>query len=95
MILRETADGVILNIHVIPRSSKCGLAGIRADALKLKITSPPVEGRANDECIRLLADTFSVSRSRITIISGHRSRTKKVAISGIGKKDIESALAAQ
>lgn len=92
-MVRETADGVILNIHVIPRSSTCGIAGVQAEALKLKITAPPVEGRANDECLRLLAATFGISRSRIVIISGHRSRNKKVAISGIRKRDIVSILA--
>ena len=85
----ETTDGVVLNIRVIPRSSRCELAGIQGDALKLRITAPPVEGAANKECIRFLSNIFGVKRSQIQIVAGHRSKNKKVSILGICRKDIE------
>ncbi|MEA1971521.1 MAG: DUF167 domain-containing protein, partial [Thermodesulfobacteriota bacterium] len=85
----ETEDGVVFNIRVIPRASRCELAGVQGDALKIRITAPPVEGAANKECIRLLSDMLKVKKSQIKIIAGHRSKNKRVAISGINRKDIE------
>ena len=88
----ETTDGVVFNIRVIPRSSRCELAGIQGDALKLKITAPPVEGAANKECIRFLSDILGVKKSQVQIIAGHRSKNKKVSIVGICRKDIEAII---
>ena len=86
----ESTSGVVFNIRVIPRASRCELAGIQGDALKLRITAPPVEGAANKECVRFLSDILGVKKSQITIIAGHRSKNKKVSISGINRKDIEA-----
>lgn len=88
----ETADGVVFNIRVIPRSSRCEFAGVQGDALKLRITAPPVEGAANKECIRFLSGMLGVKRSQIQIIAGHRSKNKKVSVSGIHRKDIEGVV---
>ena len=85
----ETSDGVVFNIRVIPRASRCELAGIQGDALKLRITAPRVEGAANKECIRFLSGILGVKKSQIKIIAGYRSKNKKVSISGINRKDIE------
>ncbi|MBN2397964.1 MAG: YggU family protein [Deltaproteobacteria bacterium] len=87
----ETADGVVFNIRVIPRSSRCELAGIQGTALKLRITAPPVEGAANEECIRFLSKMLGVKRSQIRIVAGLRSKNKRVSVSGIHRKDIETA----
>jgi hypothetical protein len=87
--IEETADGVVFDIRVIPRSSRSELAGIRGDALKLRITAPPVEGAANKECIRFLSEVLGVKRSQVQIIAGHRSKNKKIFISEIHRKDIE------
>ncbi len=88
----ETADGVVFNIRVIPRASRCELAGVQGDALKLRITAPPVEGAANKECVRFLSDMLGVKKSQIKIIAGHSSKNKKVSISGINRKDIEKVV---
>ncbi|MBN2538458.1 MAG: YggU family protein [Deltaproteobacteria bacterium] len=88
----ETTDGIVLNIRVIPRSSRCELAGIQGDALKLRITAPPVEGAANKECVRFLSGMLGIKKSQIKIIAGHKSKNKKVSISGITRKDIESVV---
>jgi uncharacterized protein (TIGR00251 family) len=85
----ETKDGIVLNIRVIPRASRCELAGVQGDALKLRITAPPVEGAANKECVRFLSGMLGVKKSQIKIIAGHRSKNKKVSILGITRKDIE------
>ncbi len=90
--IKETKEGVIFNIRVVPRSSRCELAGIQEDALKLKITAPPVDGKANSECIRFLADKLNIRKKRVVIIAGHKSRRKTIAVSGLKSKDIESII---
>ena len=90
--IRETEHGVIFHIHVVPRSAKCEVAGIQGDALKLRITAPPVEGQANTECIRFLSDILGVRKKQVTILSGHKSKKKTVAIEGVRRKDIESLI---
>jgi hypothetical protein len=90
--IKETEHGVIFHIHVVPRSAKCEVAGIQGDALKLRITAPPVEGQANTECIRLLSDILGVRKKQVTILSGHKSKKKTVAIEDVRRKDIESLI---
>lgn len=85
----ETENGVVFNIRVIPRASRCELAGVQGDALKIRIAAPPVEGAANKECIKFLSDMLGVKKSQIKIISGHKSKNKKFSISGISRKEIE------
>jgi len=91
--LRETETGVIFRIRVVPRASSSEVAGIQGDALKLRITAPPVDGKANEECIRLLAETLGVKKVQVTIIAGHASRTKTVAVDGVKAKEIAAIIA--
>ncbi|MFB3925882.1 MAG: DUF167 domain-containing protein [Syntrophales bacterium] len=88
--VKETETGVAFCIHVLPRSSRCSIEGFQGDALKLRITAPPVEGMANKECIQFLAKKLGISKSRISITHGRRSKHKIVEIEGLKKKDIES-----
>ena len=81
--VRETETGVTFLIRVAPRASRSELAGVQGDALKLRITAPPVEGKANEECIRLLAGLLGVKKAQVTIIAGHSARTKTVAVAGV------------
>lgn len=77
-----TKDGIILNIHVQPRASKNQICGLQGEALKLRLTSPPVDGAANKLCREFLADLFGVAKSYVEIISGETSRHKRVKICG-------------
>jgi uncharacterized protein len=86
--VRKTDTGVVFRIRVVPRASRSGIAGVQGDALKLRITAPPVEGKANEECIRLLAERLAVKKTQVTIIAGHTSRTKTVAVAGIRMESI-------
>ena len=81
--IRETAAGAVFRIRVVPRASRSEVAGIQGDALKFRLKAPPVEEKANNECIRLLAEILGVKKARVTIIAGHASRTKTVAVEGI------------
>jgi len=75
---------------VIPRAGRSGFAGLRDGALLVKLAAAPVDGAANDELIALLAKTLRIPKRDITIVSGERSRTKRIRIAGI---DREQALA--
>ncbi len=92
--IRETAEGVVLGIQVLPRSSQCKLAGCQGDLLKIKITAPPVEGRANEECIRFLAGLLRVKKDQVQIVGGFKARKKTVAVRGLTRSDVEALLAA-
>ena len=70
-------------VHVVPRARMTGVAGRHGDALKIRLAAPPVDGAANDELIRFLAERLSVPRSAVTITAGHTSRRKTVKVTGI------------
>jgi uncharacterized protein (TIGR00251 family) len=72
-----------LVIHVVPRARATDVAGRHGDALKIRLAAPPVDGAANDELIRFLAERLSVPRSAVTIAAGHTGRRKTVKIAGI------------
>ena len=75
---------------MIPRAGRSGFAGLRDGALLVKLAAAPVDGAANDELIALLAKALRIPKRDITIVSGERSRTKRIRIAGI---DREQALA--
>jgi uncharacterized protein (TIGR00251 family) len=81
---------VDLEIRVIPRAGRSGFAGLRDGALLVKLAAAPVDGAANDELIALLANALRVPKRDIAIVSGERSRTKRIRIAGV---DREQALA--
>lgn len=78
--LRQSGADVLLPVVVQPRASRNAVAGLHGNALKLLLTAPPVEGAANDACLRFLADLLGVSRSRLSIIRGEKARWKLVRI---------------
>jgi hypothetical protein len=73
-------DSLILNIRVQPRASRTELAEIIGDEIKLRLTSAPVDGKANAQLIAYLAKTFGVAKSGISIISGEKGKNKRVRI---------------
>ena len=80
--LKETSSGITFSVKVQPRARKNAITGTVGDALKLALTAPPVEGKANQAVIEFLADFFDIPRSSITIASGAASRRKVIRISG-------------
>ncbi|MEE9158012.1 MAG: DUF167 family protein [Gammaproteobacteria bacterium] len=73
-------DTLILTVHIQPRAARDEIAGVHADHLKLRIAAPPVSGKANTQLIGFLASEFRVPRSQIKLLSGERSRDKRIAI---------------
>ncbi len=76
--IQEKADGVIIKIFVQPKASKNAVAGLHGDALKVRLTAPPVDGAANKMCLKFLGKTFGLPPSALEIVSGHTSRTKQI-----------------
>jgi hypothetical protein len=76
---------LLLAVHVQPRSSKTEIMGIYAERLKIKITAPPVDGKANKELIKLFAKLFSVPKSHISLLNGETSREKRFKIQAPNK----------
>ncbi len=79
--MTQINNEIILKIKVEPRSSKSGIVGPYGDALKVKLTSPPVEGKANKELIEVLAKELGIRKKDIEIVSGQSSKNKTVKIS--------------
>ena len=90
--IKETGGNVAFLVQVLPRSSQCKLVGCQGDYLKIKITAPPVDGRANEECIRFLADVFGVKKDQVHIVGGLKAKKKTIAIKGLTRKDVEAVL---
>ena len=88
MINNNIKKELILKIKVEPRSSKSVIVGRHGDALKVKLTSPPVEGKANKELIDLLSKELKVPKKAITITSGKSSKNKIVKIIGLSRIEL-------
>jgi len=83
-----------LDIRVIPRARKSEIAGRRGDAWLVRLQAPPVEGAANDELIAVLAKTLNVPRRDVTIVSGDRSRDKRVRVASLDSSTAQERLSA-
>ena len=82
-----------LDIRVIPRAGRSGFGGLRDGALLVRLAAAPVDGAANDELIALLAKTLRIPKRDIRIVSGERSRSKRVRIAGIDREQALSLIA--
>ena len=80
---KQNRNGLTLKIKVEPRSSRAGITGPYGDALKVRLTSPPVEGKANKELIEVLAKEFGIHKKDVEIIMGKNSRNKVVRLVGV------------
>jgi len=90
--IQERKNGVSFPVQVLPRSSKCALAGVQEGSIRLKLTAPPVEGRANEECLEFLAELLGIKKGQMGIIRGHKSRKKIVQIDGLTREILEARL---
>ena len=87
----ETADGVVLNVRAQPRSSRSGVDGVVGDALKVRIRSAPVDGKANKELVETLADAFSLPKNRVSFVGGETSKNKRILLAGLGAAELRAA----
>jgi len=84
----EKDGGLTFNVRVAARASKSEIVGEHDGALKIRLASPPVNGAANAELIKILAKKFDVARSEVEIISGQTSKQKQVRINGLDSKKL-------
>ena len=89
---KEVLDGCTLSVRVHPGARKNGVTGVHADALKIALTAPPVDGKANEALIAFLADALRLPRARIALVSGLTIRAKMVRITGKSAAEVAAAL---
>jgi uncharacterized protein len=82
----------LLSVRVTPRASRDQIAGWEGDLLRVRVTAPPVEGRANDAVLRLLARALDVPKSRLTLVRGQTQRNKVVAVEGLTEEEVRARL---
>ena len=91
-MLTTTSEGVLIAVRVVPRADRAGLAGIRDNAVLVRLNAAPAEGAANAELIEVLADALGVARRAVSITSGERSRRKTVLIRGLSADEVASRI---
>ena len=90
--IRETKEGAQFAVRVQPRASRNKIAGLMGDAVKLAITAPPVDGKANEAVIAFFAELLRVPKSSVTIASGETGRNKSIAVRGVSVDTVRAAL---
>lgn len=90
--IEASESGVRLRLRVLPRASKSELAGIRGDALCIRLTAPPVEGAANQALLRFLAERLGVRPAAVRIITGLTNRQKLVEVEGLAPAEAKARL---
>jgi len=78
--IKKQPNGVVFKVHIQPKASKNAIVGLHDDALKIRLTAPPVDGAANKMCVQFLAKELGVSKSAIKIVAGQTSRNKHISI---------------
>ena len=90
--IQESANGLTFAVKVHPRAKKNAITGEIGGALKVSLTAPPVDGRANEACVEFFAKILNVPRSSVTIASGQSSRNKVIRIAGVTGEYVRSRL---
>ena len=94
LAIREEAGEFVIQVRVKPRASRDAIEGERDGALVVRLTAPPVEGKANEALVRLLAARLHLPKSAVRILSGERGRLKKIGVRGVVARALD-ALAAE
>jgi uncharacterized protein (TIGR00251 family) len=88
--MHATSEGVTFTVKVHPRAKENAITGELGDALKVSLTAPPMDGRANEACIKFFARLLKVPRSSVTIASGQTSRGRVIRISGLTAEEVRN-----
>jgi uncharacterized protein len=92
LAIQDTATGATFVVKVHPRAKKNAITGAVGDTLKVALTAPPIEGRANEACIEFFAKLLNVPRSSITIAAGQSSRRKVIRVAGLSVEELRRRL---
>jgi uncharacterized protein (TIGR00251 family) len=90
--IRESGGGVTFAVKVHPRAKKNAISGELGDALKLSLTAPPIDGKANQACVEFLAKLLKVPRDSVTIASGQTGRNKVIRVSGLSAEEVRTRI---
>ncbi len=90
----DHAEGFVLSVRAQPGARRGGVQGEQAGALKIAVTAPPADGRANHALVEQLRQALRVKRSQVELIGGHTSRDKRFLIRGLTRAELEARLAA-
>jgi len=82
-IVQDSQNGVILTVHIQPKASRTECVGVHGNALKIRVAAPPVDGAANDELIRFVADCCMIPRTSVLIQAGLEGRHKRLWLKGV------------
>ena len=86
-------DGIILNVRVVPRAARDAIVGVMENGvLKVRIQAPPLEGKANAQLVKFLADRWNTSRADIRILSGNAGRNKRLCIAAASEDLLKELL---
>ena len=92
--VRDTPEGAVLRVRVVPRAGRTTIDGIVDGAIRVRLAAPPVEGAANRSLIGLLAETLAVSKRDVEIVSGTRGRLKTVRIRNRAASEVRARIPA-
>jgi hypothetical protein len=90
---QESSGGVTFPVKVHPRAKKNAITGEVGDALKVSLTTPPIDGKANASCVEFFAKLLKVPRSSVTIASGETSRAKVIRVAGLSAEEVRRRIA--
>ena len=90
--IKNSSNGITFAVKVHPRAKKNAITGEVGDALKLAITSPPVDGKANAACIEFFAKLLNLPRSSVTIAAGQTSRNKVIRVLGLTAQQVRDRI---
>ena len=90
--VRERQGAITFQIRVQPRASRTEIVGEQQGAVRVRVAAPPVDGKANEECVRFFAGLLGIRRNDVEIISGLTARTKVVSVRNVALPDVVRAL---
>ena len=90
--IKNSPNGISFAVKVHPRAKKNAITGEVGDALKLALTAPPVDGKANEACIEFFAKLLNLPRSSVTIAAGQTSRNKVICVSGLTAQQVRDRI---
>jgi hypothetical protein len=92
LAIRDSTDGCTLSVRVHPGARRNAIAGVHDGALKVSLTTPPTDGRANQALVAFLAGELRIPRARVTLLTGASSRAKTLRIAGLTAAQLRDSL---
>lgn len=94
-MIRQTPAGIEIDVRVVPRAGRSGVDGVREGRLLVRLSAPPVDGAANEALLDLVAKLLDCPKRAVRLVAGERSRSKRVAVSGVSSETAEQRLLRQ